>query len=569
MGFRNRFLNLPIRFKLFISYSIVFGMAMVLTSFFIYFLVRYIINNSIDNELKPSTSTILNIVKTSADTSIKAYLNGIAVQNRNMALYFYNQYKKGVMSELKARQMATQVILNQPVGQTGYSYIVDSNENIIIHPMLSQKDLDQKGSDQKRIDQLKIFERLETVCKLKNGQLAYQVESDNDGRVRNKLVIFHYIKELDWIVVSSALMDEVYAPLKIIKIIFFVTLFVVLLVVLFLLYIISNSIINPLNTLMDQFSRAAKGDTSVRVKPQSNDEVGMLGKYFNLFMAQLEQYSQSLDDEIAEQKKMKDLMVQSEKMKTIAGLSAGMAHEINNPIGCIVQSAQNILRRVSPELEENKQAAQDLGTDLSIIRAYLEKRQIIKFLEDIRINVERTTRTVSNMLSFSRKKEPAKTLVDLATLIDSSLGLASYDYELKKKYDFKSIKIIQKIDPHLRKTICFPSEIEQVIFNLLKNAAQAIWENKNKQVQPMITIHITQSEKFVTIMVEDNGPGMDKDVRERIFEPFFTTRSIGSGTGLGLSVAYYIVTRNHNGTFTVKSEPGHGAIFTITLPCEA
>lgn len=95
MGFRKRFLNLPIRFKLIISYSLLFVMAMGLTSFLIYFFVRHIINNSIDNELKRSTSTILNIVKTSADTSIKAYLNGIAVQNRNMALYFYNQYKKG------------------------------------------------------------------------------------------------------------------------------------------------------------------------------------------------------------------------------------------------------------------------------------------------------------------------------------------------------------------------------------------------------------------------------------------------------------------------------------------
>ncbi|MFH2060928.1 MAG: cache domain-containing protein [Pseudomonadota bacterium] len=788
MSIRDRFLNLPIRFKLIISYSFVFVTAMVLTSFFIYFLVRHIINTSIDSELKRSTSTILNIVKTSADTSIKAYLNGIAVQNRNMAIHFYNQYKKGAMSEQEARQMATQVILNQPVGQTGYiyclnsfgvikvhpekklldtdlseykfiqyqkkykqgyieydwknpgelvdrpkaiymiyfapwdwiisassyrsefaqlvqvhdfkdqilaltfgktgySYIVDSNENIIIHPMIDLKESDQKKIG---IDQLKVSERIETVCKLRKGKLTYQVKSDNDGRVRNKFVIFNYIKEFDWIVVSSVFTDELYAPLKTIKTIFPVTIFMVLIFVLPLSYSISNSITKPLNKLMDRFSRAAQGDISVRIDRQSDDEVGTLAKYFNLFMVQLEKYSTSLVNEIAEQKKaekemarirlylaaivdsmpsvligvdtqgvvtmwnmeaektshipafeakgkkltkisstldiamgmadvantkkqtqmkeavihpfmgegvwadivvypltrkvghgsviriddvsarikMKDLMVQTEKMTTIAGLSAGMAHEINNPIGCIVQSTQNILRRVSPELEANKQAAQDLGTDLSIIHAYLEKRQIIKFLEDIRINVDRTARTVSNMLSFSRKKEPVKTLVDLATLIDTSLGLATYDYELKKKYDFQNIKIILNIDQDLKKIICFPSEIEQVILNLLKNAAQAVWENKNKHVQPMIKIDIIQGEKSVTIMVEDNGPGMDKYVRKRIFEPFFTTKSIESGTGLGLSVAYYIVTRNHNGTFTVKSEPDHGATFIITLPCE-
>ncbi|MBU2630974.1 MAG: cache domain-containing protein, partial [Proteobacteria bacterium] len=391
MSFGNRFLNLPIRFKLIISYSLVFVVAMALTSFFIYFLVRHIINTSIDNELKRSTSTILNIVKTSADTSIKAYLNGIAVQNRNMALYFYQQYKKGIMTEDEARKMATQVILHQPVGQTGYiyclssagiilvhpeekllnvdlseygfiqyqkkykqgyieydwknpgelvtrpkavymiyfepwdwiisassyrsefaqlvqindfkdriltlafgrtgySYIVDSNENIIIHPLL-----DQEGVD---IDQLKDSERIKTVCKQKNGKLIFQVKREKDEKPRDKLVIFNHIREFDWIVVSSGFRDELYAPLKTVKTIFNVTIFMVLVFVLPLSYSISNSITNPLNALMDRFSKAAKGDTSVRIDRKSDDEVGMLGKYFNLFMMQLEKYSNSLVDEI-------------------------------------------------------------------------------------------------------------------------------------------------------------------------------------------------------------------------------------------------------------------------------
>ncbi len=791
MGLGKLFLNLPIRFKLIISYSLVFITVLALTNLSIYFLVRHIINNSIDNELKRSTSTILNIVKTSADTSIKAYLNGIAVQNRNMVSYFYEQYKNGVMSEENAKQMAAQIILNQPVGQTGYiyclyssgviavhpeeellnadlseyrfiqyqkkhkqgyieynwknpgelvsqpkalymiyfepwdwiisassyrnefaqlvqvndfkdqiltltfgktgySYIVDSNENIIIHPGLEQKGSDQKWVD---IDQLKLYERMETVCKLRNGKLIYSVKylvkTDNDGRTRDKFVIFNYISEFDWIVVSSGFMDELYAPLETVKTVFIVTILVVLSFVLPLSYSISNSITSPLNVLMDRFSRAAKGDT-VKINVKSNDEVGMLGKYFNRFMMQLEQYKKSLVDEIAEQKKtekemerirlylaaivnsmpsaligvdtqgvvtmwnreaekisnipvfearekkltniypgldiamgmvdvantdkqiqimekvvhplkgkgvwadivvypltrevghgsviriddvsarvkMKDLMVQSEKMKTIAGLSAGMAHEINNPIGCIVQSAQNILRRISPELEANKKAAQQLGIDLETVHAYMEERQIIKFLEDIRISVDRTARTVSNMLSFSRKKEAVKITVDLCSLIESSVGLATCDYELKKNYDFKGIRIIRNNEPGVKKVICFPSEIEQVILNLLKNAAHALWENKKDHVPPMIKICIAQGEKSVKLTIEDNGPGMDKYVRKRIFEPFFTTKTIGSGTGLGLSVAYYIVARNHNGTFTVKSEPGQGATFIITLPCE-
>ncbi len=219
-------------------------------------------------------------------------------------------------------------------------------------------------------------------------------------------------------------------------------------------------------------------------------------------------------------------------------------------------------------MEENKKVAQSLGTDLETVFAYMEKRQIIRFLEDIRVSVERTARTVSNMLSFSRKEESVKTAVDIQTLIEASIGLATHDYDLKKKYDIKNLKIIQSNGPNVKKVICIPSEIEQVMLNLLKNAAQAVFENKRAGVHPIIKIKVRQSENSVKITVKDNGPGMERDVKKRIFEPFFTTKSGESGTGLGLSVAYYIITRDHSGTFTVKSEPGQGAAFIFTLPCE-
>lgn len=161
--------------------------------------------------------------------------------------------------------------------------------------------------------------------------------------------------------------------------------------------------------------------------------------------------------------------------------------------------------------------------------------------------------------------------MDLPALIESSVALATHDPELKK-YGVDAIRIIRNIDPNLKRVICSPSEIEQVIFNLLKNATQAVGANRPGPagpVLPCIKIRLTQGDRSVKIEIEDNGPGMEKQVRDRIFEPFFTTKSIGAGTGLGLSVAYYIVTQNHNGTFAVKSEPGQGAAFIITLPCEA
>ncbi len=274
---------------------------------------------------------------------------------------------------------------------------------------------------------------------------------------------------------------------------------------------------------------------------------------------------------------MTDLVMQVEKLKTIAGLCAGVVHEINNPIGCIVQSAQNISRRISPELEKNRQVARELGTDLETVRAYLEKRQITGFLEDIRVSADRAARTVSNMLGFSPKiesgitsqstrRQPEHQTVDPAGLIESSLELACCDYDLKKKYDFKGINIIRQFEPGRIKIQCRPDEIGQVLFNLLKNAAQAMRENKTVHLQPTITISVTQEESSVKITVKDNGPGMDDHVKKEIFTPFFTTRAMESGTGLGLYVAHHIVAHNHKGTLSVHTAPGKGAKFIITLP---
>lgn len=118
------------------------------------------------------------------------------------------------------------------------------------------------------------------------------------------------------------------------------------------------------------------------------------------------------------------------------------------------------------------------------------------------------------------------------------------------------------------KIICSSTEIEQVLFNLFKNAAQAMSEHGVPDGAPHIYIRTRSRNNAVIIEIEDNGPGMSTDVRKRIFEPFFTTKDVGVGTGLGLSVSYFIITQNHGGTFMVSSSPGRGARFTITLPVQ-
>ncbi|MGD8846361.1 MAG: cache domain-containing protein [Desulfobacteraceae bacterium] len=271
-------------------------------------------------------------------------------------------------------------------------------------------------------------------------------------------------------------------------------------------------------------------------------------------------------DDVTARAHMERVMVQTEKMMSVGGLAAGMAHEINNPLGAMVQSAQNILRRISPDLPANIEAARACGVELTAVCAYLRERQITTFLEGIRTSGQNAAQIVDNMLHFSRKSESHKRAVELVDLLDKTVSLAAHDYDLKKRYDFRSIQIERNFSRDLGMVPCVATEIEQVVLNLLRNAAQAMADYKGQGRPPRIIMRLYRRDDMAVIEVEDNGPGMaDKDLK-RVFEPFYTTKDVGAGTGLGLSVSYFIITNNHGGTMEVSSKPGQGARFTIRLP---
>ncbi len=270
-------------------------------------------------------------------------------------------------------------------------------------------------------------------------------------------------------------------------------------------------------------------------------------------------------EDVTERARIQELMIQTEKMMSVGGLAAGMAHEINNPLGIITQAAQNIERRISPDLPANQQAAAESGINLDCLAAYFEQRQIYQFIASIREAAARASRIITNILSFSRRAEAALQPASLADIMEQAVELAANDYDLKKKFDFRSIEIIRDYQPDLALVPVVATEIEQVLLNLLKNAAQAMVANPPER-KPRITLRIRQKERYAVIEVEDNGPGMTEEIRRRVFEPFFTTKEPGIGTGLGLSVSYMIITQNHKGMIEVASQPGNGACFTVRLP---
>jgi PAS domain S-box-containing protein len=272
----------------------------------------------------------------------------------------------------------------------------------------------------------------------------------------------------------------------------------------------------------------------------------------------------SSGEDVTESRHARELMIQTEKMMTVAGLAAGMAHEINNPLAGILQSIQVIKNRISLDLPANRKAALECETSIEAVSAYLKKRKISDLLTTAKECGQRAANIVENMLSFSRKSESKFLPHDICELLDNTVALAQSEYDLRKKFDFRKVTVVREYDPDLPEILCDGNRFQQVILNLLKNAAQAIAEAKTPS--PTIILKTTKEKDRVRIEVEDNGPGMPDHIRRRVFEPFFTTKEVGTGTGLGLSVSYFIITDNHRGSMKVESTPGQGTTFIIYLP---
>jgi len=232
----------------------------------------------------------------------------------------------------------------------------------------------------------------------------------------------------------------------------------------------------------------------------------------------------------------------------------------------VLQAAQTITLRTRADFPKNLEAAARIGVNLAQVDRYLKERKIDVFIRDIQGAAVRASEIIRHMLDFSRRSESRRSDCDVRTIIDNSLRLASSDYNLKKNYDFKSIEIVKDYAENLPSLHCTETEIEQVLLNLLRNAAQAMAEADPPTPAPRIDIRVRALGTGLRIDIADNGPGISPENRKRIFEPFFTTKSSGAGTGLGLSVSYFIITKGHCGSMSVSSPARGGTVFTIELP---
>jgi len=217
-------------------------------------------------------------------------------------------------------------------------------------------------------------------------------------------------------------------------------------------------------------------------------------------------------------------------------------------------------------IKANIASAEAVGTSLTVINKYMEAREVPRMLNTINDSGKRVAAIVNNMLSFARNTGDYISKSDIEILLDKTIELAATDYDLKKHYDFKTIKLIREYEKNLPAVPCEATMIQQVLLNILRNGAEAMQDAGIKDPTFIIRTSIKKKKNLILIEIIDNGPGMDRKTRKQVFEPFFTTKPVGVGTGLGLSVSYFIITKNHCGELTVSSSPGKGANFSIRLP---
>lgn len=255
-------------------------------------------------------------------------------------------------------------------------------------------------------------------------------------------------------------------------------------------------------------------------------------------------------------------MLLQEKMASIGQLAAGVAHEINNPMGFITSnlgSLEKYVSRISDYLEAAEHVIADseasTKTEMAALRARLKVDYILKdtrqLLEESLDGATRVKNIVDDLKNISRvdKSEPVYT--DINKCLQSSLNIACN--EIKYVADI----ILEAGD--IPTIPCHPQQISQVFINLLSNAGQAI------EGHGTITVRTWSEDNFVCVSVADTGKGMSEQIRTKIFDPFFTTKEIGKGTGLGLSISYDII-QKHGGKITVDSEVGKGTVFVVRLP---
>jgi two-component system NtrC family sensor kinase len=307
-------------------------------------------------------------------------------------------------------------------------------------------------------------------------------------------------------------------------------------------YFLTRSLVRPLEEMVSVSQSIAGGDLSRRVHLTGKDEFALLSRSFNDMLdrisemkSQLEQWAKTLEQKVGQRTqqlvKVQTQVARQQRLASVGQLAAGVAHEINNPLGGILTFASLVLEDLPPD-SPNRQD-----------------------LEEIVSQAVRCRKIVTELLEFSREREAHMSLADVNEVVQRTLAL------LEKQALFHDINVIRRFGSDMPRTVMDESQMQQVFMNMVLNAADAM----NEKGDLTIETDCGEDRAQIFVRITDNGCGIPPEIREAIFNPFFTTKDPGKGTGLGLAVAARIV-QAHGGRTDVESEVGRGTTFTIVLP---
>jgi hypothetical protein len=285
---------------------------------------------------------------------------------------------------------------------------------------------------------------------------------------------------------------------------------------------------------------------------------------------ELNETNHELNNTLEDLKQTQTQLVESEKMASLGQLTAGIAHEINNPINFVTSNVNPLKRDVEMLFNafnvveevgmsdlpaaEKAQKIRELKEDLDFDYLTIEINHLIKGINE---GASRTAEIVKGLKLFSRLDEDDLKKANINEGLESTMVIANnlLNNKIKIVKDYADLPLVE----------CYPGKLNQVFLNMISNAAYAVQKRFGENAGGEISLTTTLEDKNICIKIKDNGVGIDPQMQKRIFEPFFTTKDVGEGTGLGLSISYNTI-KKHNGHITFSSTPGEGTEFNIQIP---
>ncbi|MEC4803579.1 MAG: ATP-binding protein [Jaaginema sp. PMC 1079.18] len=334
-----------------------------------------------------------------------------------------------------------------------------------------------------------------------------------------------------------------------------------IIVALALIFYISNAIARPLQKVTQVTRQITKNsDFTLQAPVTTEDEIGELSIALNQLIRSIYDYTNEL-------KSTQSQLIQTEKMSSLGQMVAGIAHEINNPVGFIYgniahaeENIKDLLHLIEMYQQENPNPSTEIAEEIAEIDLDFIAEDLPNILNSIKMGTERIREIAVSLRNFARIDDVTVKSFDIHQGIDSTLVILHN--RLKK--EIKVTKNYGDLPP----IECYPSQLNQVWMNLISNAIDALETEKaqDSNFKPEITIttEITEGDR-VLVNIQDNGPGIPPEIQAKVFEAFYTTKPIGKGTGLGLSICSSIIEK-HQGNVTIKSQPQQGTKFAIALP---